>query len=212
MKNNEIPLLPESTYHIYNHANGKENLFQNDGNYRFFLARYAFFIEPIAETYAYCLMPNHLHLMVKIKNEQHLQSANRYFQKVKNIAEPNIKPIEDNKYSEFVSRTFGNLFSSYTQAYNKQQKRIGSLFIPNFKRKAVENDSYFTKLLYYIHFNPVHHGFVKNIEDWNYSSFNSLISEKKTKLSKEEVLAWFGDKNRFLEFHRSEKIDLSFDI
>ena len=68
------PLLPDYFYHIYNHANGDDNLFREQENYRFFLQQYAKYINPIADTYAYCLMPNHFHLLVKIKEEQDLLS------------------------------------------------------------------------------------------------------------------------------------------
>lgn len=106
MKNNEIPLLPETIYHIYNHANGKENLFINSDNYHFFLQRYSYFIEPIAETYAYCLMPNHLHLMVGIKNETELQKANISFQLAKGVSNNNLKQLDEKDYSAFISKTF----------------------------------------------------------------------------------------------------------
>ncbi len=56
-------------YHIWTHANGIENLFLNDENYFYFLEKYSLYIEPVAETFAYCLMPNHLHLMVRVKEE-----------------------------------------------------------------------------------------------------------------------------------------------
>ncbi len=65
-----IPLKPNEMYHIYNHANGNDNLFRNEENYAYFLKRYAYFIHPIAKTYAYCLMPNHFHLLVKIRSEE----------------------------------------------------------------------------------------------------------------------------------------------
>ena len=67
MVNNEIPLSPGNTYHIYNHANGFENIFENEGNYVYFLKKYAEFISPIADTFAYALMPNHFHFLVRIK-------------------------------------------------------------------------------------------------------------------------------------------------
>lgn len=54
-------------YHIYNHANGREDLFLNDDNYNFFLKKYTFHISHVADTFAYCLMPNHFHFLVRIK-------------------------------------------------------------------------------------------------------------------------------------------------
>ena len=59
-------LVPNKTYHIFNHANGFENIITENENYRFFLDKYKQYILPIAETYAYCLLPNHFHLVVRI--------------------------------------------------------------------------------------------------------------------------------------------------
>lgn len=68
-------LEPNKFYHIYNHAIGDDNLFRNNQNYLYFLKRYADFIHPIAKTYAYCLMPNHFHLLVKIRTEVEIVEA-----------------------------------------------------------------------------------------------------------------------------------------
>ena len=62
-------MQPEIFYHIYNHANGSENLFRVEDNYRFFLERWGKYVEPVANTYAYCLMPNHFHALIKVKEE-----------------------------------------------------------------------------------------------------------------------------------------------
>ncbi|HEA31502.1 MAG TPA: hypothetical protein ENH91_16170 [Leeuwenhoekiella sp.] len=107
-----VPLLPDRYYHIYNRANGDERIFRTAENYSYFLRRYAYFINPVASTLSYCLMPNHFHFLVRIKND-----------------------VSKEKLEGHVSKQFSNLFSSYTQAFNKQQKRKGSLFMKNFKRK-----------------------------------------------------------------------------
>jgi REP element-mobilizing transposase RayT len=54
-------------YHVYNRGNNRENVFVEERNYRYFLKLYANYIEPIADTYAYCLLRNHFHLLVRIK-------------------------------------------------------------------------------------------------------------------------------------------------
>jgi len=112
------PLLPEHIYHIYNHANGNENLFREDENYGYFLQRYWEFIDPIAEIYAYCLMPNHFHLMVKIRREDEISE---YFKLSKNLID-----VED--LSGLISKQFSNLFNAYSKAFNKKYSRRGSLF------------------------------------------------------------------------------------
>lgn len=61
-------MRPLKYYHIYNHANGFENIFIEERNFRFFLEKYQFYILPIAKTFAHCLMPNHFHFLIKIKD------------------------------------------------------------------------------------------------------------------------------------------------
>jgi putative transposase len=205
MKNYEIPLLPENYYHIYNHANGSDNLFLNSENYRYFLQRFATFINPIADTFAYCLMPNHIHFLIRIKSEADLQSA---YQRKKNTNDL----IPTNDISSFISREFASLFSSYSQAFNIQQSRKGSLFMPNFKRKLVETEEYFTQLVHYIHANPIHHGFVKEMWAWEYSSYHAFLSQKQTNLKREEVLGWFGNVESFVKFHREMPLKSIFEF
>ncbi len=189
-------LLPSTFYHIYTHANGSEDLFKNDENYMFFLKKYAHHINPVANTYAYCLMPNHIHFFVEIKDESELLKLD-------------LTGFEN--LSGLISQSFSNLFNSYSKAYNKMYERKGSLFHRPFKRKPVENDSYFTQIIHYIHANPVHHGFVKHIEDWKYSSYHSFLSIKDTQLKREEVLRWFYSKADFIKFHQ-QKIDLKLKL
>ncbi|GAB3328759.1 hypothetical protein GCM10027299_31360 [Larkinella ripae] len=61
------PLLADHYYHIYNHANGTELLFREPDNYRYFLKKYADHCISIADTFSYCLIPNHFHAIIRIK-------------------------------------------------------------------------------------------------------------------------------------------------
>jgi REP element-mobilizing transposase RayT len=186
-------------YHIYNRANGNENLFRESKNYHFFLNKFIHHIQPVAETYAYCLLANHFHAMVRVKTRLEVNGID--FQKYET-------------FGKFVSKQFANCFSAYTQSYNKVYKRTGSLFQPNMKRKSVDSDTYFTRLILYIHNNPVKHGFVKNAWDWPYSSIHHFIDEpaKDSKLladcskklletSKDKVISWFGNVDEFERAH-----------
>ena len=69
------PLSHDCYYHIYNRGNNRETLFKEERNYRDFLKLYAKHIEPIADTFAYCLLPNHFHLLVRIKGEEEISAA-----------------------------------------------------------------------------------------------------------------------------------------
>ncbi|MBU8892557.1 MAG: hypothetical protein KOO66_07240 [Bacteroidales bacterium] len=68
----------------------------------------------------------------------------------------------------------------------------------------IENESYLKYLVYYIHHNPVKHGFVDDMIEYPWSSFLSVISHKLTHLKKQEVINWFDDLENFKYFHQKE--------
>ena len=199
MQNYKAQLKPESFYHIYNRANGREKLFLNDNNYTYFLKKYHFYITPIADTFAYCLMPNHFHFLVRVK--QLLQTSD--VSKTSDVC--NLNPSE----------AFRRLLMSYTKAYNKQTNRKGSLFIPRFNRKKITSDEYLKTTLNYIHQNPVLHGYVNELDDWKYSSYSAFFSSAKTNICKKEAINWFDDLENFKACHdikKAENLALEMDL
>lgn len=187
-------MTPGILYHLYTHANGFENLFRSDENYRYFLRRYEHFIPPVADTLAYCLMPNHIHFLIRIKKEAEIQAT---FQSSEVFG--NLRGLTVEKR---ISKQFSNLFNSYTKAFNKMYSRRGSLFIPNFKRKEITSDNYFTSVVRYIHANPIQHGFVKSIEAWPWSSHKNILGQSSLLVKHEEVIQWFGNSEEFVRFHQ----------
>lgn len=211
-------LQPGISYHIFNHANGFENVFCNDGNYWFFLAKYRKYISPIAETYAYCLMPNHFHIVVRIhkrfkieeiiRNKSNVNlfkpdlnfSKSSNFSKVPSFGKVKIN-FEDEEIEKYLSKQFANLFSSYTQAFNKVNHRMGSLFIKNFKRESISCKAHFIRAVVYVHRNPIHHGFREAYEDWPYSSYFGILNNDDLGVENKKVLAVFGGKESFIHIH-----------
>ena len=162
-------LVPDTSFHIYNHANGFENIFKEAENYRFFLEKYKLHISPIAETYAYCLMPNHFHLVVRIRKREVIESLirNKNISLEENTSKVlNFGSVTNNEIEKFLSKQFANLFSSYTQSFNKVYHRMGSLFIKNFKREPITDRTHFLNAVVYTHRNPIHHGFCKSFDEW----------------------------------------------
>ncbi len=189
-------LLSGKTYHIFNHANGFENLFRNDENKRFFLERYEKHIVPIADTYAFCLMNNHFHLLLRIKEEETV----RYMtSKVQNFGS---RAVDENEIDYFISKQFANFFSSYTQAFNKMFGRMGSLFIKNFKREEIVSEDHFRELVVYIHRNPVHHGYCRKFSEWRFSSYHCFTGVNPFDFVKiQPVLEAFCGLETLVDFH-----------
>lgn len=211
-----IPFEPDSYYHIYNHGNAEDNIFRNDGNYKYFLKRFAEQLNGVLDTYAYCLMPNHFHFLVQIKNENELISF--FTEKKKNQILENDKfdietkqgliekiEVDAESLPKLIITQISNFLNGYTQAFNKQHNRRGSLFLDNIQRKLVESDAYFTTLIHYIHSNPVHHGFTTKMENWLYSSYHTFFSDKPSRLQRQKVIDWFGSVNEFKSFHVDAK-------
>jgi putative transposase len=199
-------MLPGNTYHLFNHANGKESLFVEEKNYGFFLDKISKYILPICRIYAYCMMPNHFHLLVGVRSEEELAD---YFSGIEQGESTN-NPVETKQVVRFtheqlvkkVSKSFSNLFNSYTQSFNKVYDRMGSLFMQNMKKEEISDDNSFCKVVHYIHANPVHHRFVDRIEDWPHSSYNIFLSKSPTKLERDHVLQLFGGIDWFIKYHQ----------
>jgi putative transposase len=186
------PLQYGQYYHIYNRGNSGEILFREQRNYPYFLELYAKYVEPVAETYAYCLMSNHFHLLVHIRD---FEECGKVCQAHKDWQTHSLV---------YPSRAFSNLFSTYTKAFNKSYQRTGSLFEKPFRRELVDSDRYFAALVAYIHRNPQEHGFVPDFRDWLHSSYRAIVSDKPTRLQRDVVLDWFGGRVGFEELHLVE--------
>lgn len=186
---NPPPLQHGKYYHIYNRGVNRENLFVEERNYRYFLQLYARHIEPIANTYAYCLLRNHFHFLVQIKDlSEDLTGSG--------------KPVRSDLKKP--SQHFSNLFNAYTKALNRACGRTGTLFQRPFGRIEVTSHAYLTWLVVYIHRNPQKHGFVDDYRTWPYSSYHAHLSDKPTHLQREQVVAWFHGIEGLVISHRPE--------
>ena len=174
------PLQDNKFYHIYNRGNNGENIFIEDRNYAFFLSLIQKYILPISEVYAYCLLKNHFHLLIKTLNFE----------------------------NKILYKSFSNFFNAYAKAINKAYDRNGSLFQDRFSRIQIKNDEHLKQLILYIHLNPSHHGFTTNFENYKYSSFNAMMSKAKTLLKRDDVLELFDDISnfRFMHYKRQQEI------
>lgn len=181
------PLIPGNFYHIYNHGVGGRDLFRNLDNYEYFLYLYDKHVSPVAETFAWVLMKNHFHLLVRIKEELEVEGPTP--DRVRN-------PVRGN-----VSQQFSKLFNSYAQAFNRRFGLRGALFERPFKRKLIDNKTHLKNVVLYIHNNPVHHGFCSHPVEYPWSSYLTCISVKPTKLCRDAVIGWFDGEANFKHLH-----------
>ena len=153
--NRRAPLVSGETYHVYNRGAHKAIIFNNPGDYRRFkilmhlannskpievrniLHKYGgpssegsrVFDHPVdkalVDILAYCLMPNHIHLVVRAKNDEGTTAFMR------------------------------KLFTGYSMYFNTKYDHSGTLFQGRFKSSHIDNEAYFRYIFAYVHLNPL---------------------------------------------------------
>ncbi len=166
-------------YHIYNRGINGANIFSNDENRRYFLQQYNKYMFSKVSTFAFCLLQNHFHFVIRIEGE----------------------PKE-------VTQSFSNFFNSYAKAFNKAENRTGSLFEKHFKRIKVDSEKYLKQVIIYVNLNSQTH-FEKDFKSYDFSSYKEVMSGSFNILKTDELLDIFGGKENFMEVHDSRRISLS---
>lgn len=174
----------EGLYHIYNRSNTTS--FREIDNYLFFINKVKKHIQPYCEIFAWCLMPNHFHFIVQAD-------------------ERSVRYIEEKHrpYTQQLSKSWGMLLSSYTQAYNKRYGTKGSLWAHQTEAKMLNHYylPYAMVCFQYIHQNPLRAGLVDRLEDWEFSSFREYLNNSEDPLINQQLAhEWINyDKENFYE-------------
>jgi putative transposase len=191
-----IPLIHGQYYHIYNRGINGESIFNETSNYEYFLKLYDKYINPVADTYAWCLMGNHFHLLVRIKE------VDEFINDITPDKVPNpVRGDKPNKINKPPHLYFSHLFNAYSQAFNKKYERHGSLFERPFKRKLIKNETNLKQVVLYIHNNPLHHGFCDHPVEYAWSSFIIDPFDEINVKTRSVVIEWFGSKTEFDRAH-----------
>lgn len=196
----------ERLYHIYNQGNNRQPIFFDWENYLFFLQKMRKYLLPYCDMVAYCLMPNHFHWMVEVKEVAIELNSDSLSQRETITKPPKVRTFND---------SIGLLIRSYTQAINKQQNSTGSLFRPHTKAECLTQPDGITPSFYntgfgtqinthcpedeyaqvcfdYIHQNPVRARLVANTEDWEYSSFRDYCGMRNGSLINKNAAKKYG--------------------
>jgi len=188
-------------YHIYNQGNNRERVYYTKQNYLFFISKIRECFSQYVDILAWCLMPNHFHLMVYIKSTETVVQSER--------------ENDNSMIKRSLNNSIAILLRSYTNTINREQGRTGSLFRQKTKAVCLDPDNGFmpawytvtglTKINYqnddsqypqmcfnYIHNNPVVSGLVKDISSWEYSSVPELLGLVETNLINRKRVEEFG--------------------
>src|SRR4051812_25858575 len=106
-----MKFIENEIYHVYNRGNNRQQIFFNERNYIFFLEKIKREFISTCDILAYCLMPNHYHLLIQVKETDSGRTT-----------------LSRLTTSATFSRKIGTLQSSYTRAIQIQENITGSLF------------------------------------------------------------------------------------
>ena len=205
-----IPIITNETYHIFNRGIAGQTIYSSVYDYQRFidLINYYRFLSPRLRfsfyrrlpqnlkqdyrealikknpqqvlIYAYCLMPNHYHFV--------------------------IKELIENGVSKFI----GNLQNSYAKYFNTRNKRHGSLFTEMFKNVRVENEEHFIHLARYIHLNPITSYIIKEpfeLDNYPWSSFKYYLNDSRLDFLEKDTLLSLFKNIKELESFTKDQID-----
>jgi REP element-mobilizing transposase RayT len=163
MPRRQTPFVPDVYYHFYNRGNNRQAIFFESDNYLYFLSGIKKYLLPVVNIVAYCLMPTHYHILVRVKPQT-------------------------SEVSLRVSRAMQKFLISYTKAINKRFARVGSLFQGQFQVKPIQTYPHLLNLCVYIHANPVKDGLVALPEDWIYSNYLDWLGQRDGRLIEREFI------------------------
>lgn len=186
MPRRTTPFIPDIYYHFYNRGNNRQAVFFEADNYLYFLGGLKKYLLPVAHIVAYCLMPTHYHILVRIRNQ-----TSEVFK---------TSEVSGREVSLQVSRAMQKFLISYTKAINKRFERVGSLFQGQFQAIPIQTCSHLLNLCVYLHANPVKDGLVALPEDWIYSNYLEWLGQRDgTLIDREFIQEHFGTPDEYKE-------------
>ncbi|HCB22750.1 hypothetical protein A3B42_01190 [Candidatus Daviesbacteria bacterium RIFCSPLOWO2_01_FULL_38_10] len=130
--------------------------------------------QKLVKILAFCLMPNHIHFLLKEIREKGISTFMRKFQ------------------------------DSYAKYFNTRTKRSGSLFQSMFKAVRILTEEQLLHVTRYIHLNPVTAYILKDLNElsnYSWSSYPIYIGKQSSDIiSTNEILGFFSSKDKFIKF------------
>jgi REP element-mobilizing transposase RayT len=194
MPRRETPFLPDQYYHFYNRGNNRQAVFFEPENYVYFLRGIKKYLFGFVEILAYCLMPTHYHILVRVLRTQTSQTS----QTSEVLKTSEVSNVEVSKQ---VSLAMQRFLISYTKAINKRFDRTGALFQGQFQAKPITTYKHLLTLCAYIHANPVKDGLAASPEMWDFSNYLEWMGLRNGTLVNREFIAEnFGTAEEYRKF------------
>ena len=146
-------IMDNAIHHVITRGNQKQKIFLENNDYQKYLEilehyKYKFWFQ----LFGYCLMPNHVHLIIRIRQGKDLQ-----------------------KIVQGLSQT-------YTIWFNKKYGKVGHLWQGRYKNMLIHNNSYLIDCIEYVELNPVRAKLANKPTAYLWSSYSDRLQIKKSSL------------------------------
>ncbi|HRS53544.1 MAG TPA: hypothetical protein P5250_02415 [Bacteroidales bacterium] len=178
----KTPFMPDKYFHIYHKVENGRNLFPTEEYKNIFFNALNKIINPYAKIIGYCLLPDHYHLLIKVKSQ--LYQKNGF---------PNIGQLLTYYLRRFIR--------NYNQFVNTQEKKKGKLLSALPYITPIKDNEQMKEILVGIHLNPVYHNITEDPGIYQWSSFQPFLKQNNDNLPCEEVLNYYGGKQKFIDYH-----------
>ena len=161
-------------FHLYNRGCNRDLIFFKDEHYHLLLGKIKDnYLRFNLRVIAYCLMPNHYHLMLGVPVDEPSEG------RLNNLSPEKNSFLRPSEGSIAISKFMQRIFNGYVQAVNFEMQRKGTLFESRYKSIYISKEEYLLQLVRYIHVNPVLAGLCVNPEDWEYSNCQEWLGLRK---------------------------------
>ncbi len=148
--------------------------------------------------YAYCLMGNHIHLLIR------------------EAARPSVITVNgidiETGPGEQLEQVFKRIGVSYVTYFNRKYKRVGHLFQDRYRSEPVDNDAYFLMALRYIHRNPIKAGLCTKPEEYQKSSYGDYLVGAEGSLTDTAFALGMMSRGQFIEYTNRDNEDRFIDV
>ena len=197
------PLRGGNIYHVFGHINGHGKLYLRNKDRKKFLKNLLTFVSPFCNFLSFNLQGNHYHLVIEIFEKEYCLST---LPKAFIYSLPpgclSLMLADEDNMPKIMANRIGSALQGYSAYFNFWSNRKGNLLIRPFSRKHIHKEDYLKKAVYYVHANAIKHGIVTRLIDYQWTSFQDVISNDDFLINLSRLYELFGGHQVFIDYHK----------
>ncbi|MBS1510689.1 MAG: hypothetical protein JST86_07615 [Bacteroidetes bacterium] len=181
-------------------------LFNEEEDYSLFLDRFISFTHQLFEVWAYALLRNHVHLIIKTTSAKDLCDNNAINRNIQTQSMQRLieKDYDEDYFDAVVERQVNSLMVSYVNTINNRLNKTGGFFQKPFRRVIIENDAHLELAIIYVHANAQKHGLIDDFKRFPYQSYHEILINQSNYVKTDEVTDFFGSTQQFILRHHQQ--------